>query len=291
MLVPAPGVVCSRGSQGLGPGAVDSYLIASGGKATWFDGAEEQNRWHPEAEGAMFAAISGEGDDDAAALTAATTVARVLIKRWVRPPPTEVAQALVSYLRKAHEQMYWKVRERRGALGASAALGWWLGDRVHWAEIGEARIYLCRDGSVHRVGQPWSEGERQRLLSGSAGLGDDVAVHFREGVNVGTVAWRPSDRFALLTAGAWEHVDDGTLRQLLLHVDDAQTAAVSMMDRAIARGSKSPVSVVVVDHPGAASSDPAPSAEAEEPAITMDDEGPLRLDAPPPRRGRSGHKE
>lgn len=299
MLKPRPGVVCTRGRRLGSPAAADSYLLAARRKATWFDGDEEHSTWTQGGAGTLFAAVAGEGQDVDAALTAATSVARVLVKRWNSAPPDDPEQALVAFLGRAHERMYWKTREREDELAASVAVGWWIDKTLYWAEVGDTRVYLWRDGNLHRLSRPWRGGSRQRMLGGSAGLGDDTHIHFKPGVNHGTVTLRAGDRVMLATAGLWEGVEEASLLQLLSHVDDPQTAAVSAMERAVARGGVSPVTTIVVDHEEIDSvhdvTDPGGRAPADaviEPPVTtaseggsLADEGVLHLE-PPPRRRR-----
>lgn len=301
---PNVGVVCTRGKRLGRPAAFDAYLLAQGRKAAWFDGEDEEISFHANARGTLCAVVGGEGDDLEHATIAATSIARVLVKLWTAPATRDPQTALASFLKKAHERMYWKAREREGELAASVAVAWWLDSgRLAWAEIGAARLYILRDGSLHRLGKVWPEGASQRMIWGSSGLGDDAAIHLQSGVNHGTVRLKEGDRIVVASAGLWEGVDEPSLTQLLAHVDDPQTAAVSAMERAVARGSVSPVTAIVVDLPAALGDgseatliptdpalsleDPAPSTEeVMSSALAPEIDGPLRLSPPPRRKDR-----
>lgn len=307
---PNVGVVCTRGKRLGRPAAFDAYLLAQGRKAAWFDGEDEDISFHDKARGTLCAVVGGEGDDLEHATIAATSVARVLVKLWTAPATRDPQTALVAFLKKAHERMYWKAREREGELAASVAVAWWLDDGgLAWAEIGAARLYVQRNGALHRLGKAWSEGSSQRMIAGSVGLGDDAAIHLSAGVNHGTVKLHPGDRILAATAGLWEGVDEPSLKQLLTHVDDPQTAAVSAMERAVARGSVSPVTAIVVDLAAPERVQEAPSRaeravttaipvpeelppsteEVVRAALAPGPDGPLHL-TPPPRRGRRKKK-
>lgn len=286
-----PGVVCVQArSSGPGPGSSDAYLVATGRKAAWWAGDGEGHSAHERTHGDLMAVVSGEGEDPAAATTAATSVARVLVKLWTQPPGEDREEALVAYLRKAHARMRTKIQQRQGApMGASVAVAWWWGHRLAWAQVGDARLFLVRGGRLRALASSWPEGEGQRLMAGSVGFGDDGAIHFRSRRNRGTIKLEAGDRVALLTAGAWDQVDRPTLEQLLLHVDDPQTAAVTVADRAHARGVGAPVCALVVDHEALPSSpeeqEPSPPPAPTPPSGERGDDD-IRYDAPPPRRRR-----
>ncbi|MCB9664399.1 MAG: protein phosphatase 2C domain-containing protein [Alphaproteobacteria bacterium] len=259
---PTLGVVCTSGRDatvGRARRNADNYVLCANGRASWLvDGEEKAHR--SEGHGVLLAVADGEADTIEDARTASTSFCRVLEKLWQQHPAAP-AEALADFLASAHTRMYWKTREREVSLGASGAVAWLLGDGLHWVEIGSARVFLWRNGALHRLAKPWVAAESQRFIAGSDGLGDDTALHLKRGTNVGTVAVAPGDLVLLSTDGLWSAVDERSMEQIVQHVGDAQTAAVTLMERAVARGGRDHVTVAVADLRKAVADQPAPPAE------------------------------
>lgn len=251
---PTLGVVCTAGRDaavGRARRNADNYMLCAQGRASWLvDGEEKSHR--SAGQGVLLAVADGEADTVDEARTASTSFVRVLEKLW-QQHPAEPADALAEFLASAHTRMYWKTREREIQLGASGAVAWLLGDGLHWAEVGSTRVYLWRDGALRRLGRPWAAAASQRFIAGSEGLGDDTALHLKRGTNYGTLAAASGDVVLLCSDGLWDAVDDASMEQILQHVGDAQTAAVTLMERAVARGSRDHVTVAVADLRGARS--------------------------------------
>jgi serine/threonine protein phosphatase PrpC len=180
-----------------------------------------------------------------------------MAKLW-RSEVADPERALVEFVARAHTRMYWKARERGTSLGASCAVAWIVGDRLHFVELGTARVGLFRDGRLHRVGRSWPGGDRQRLLAGSVGLGDDSAVHLEPGRNAGTLALAPGDEVVVATDGLGRALDEASAALVLQHVDDPQVAAVTLLDRALARGATGGITVAIADLHGLARTTPRP---------------------------------
>lgn len=244
------GVVCTFGRIARRPAVADSYLVAEGVRATWFDGQDEVTRIVDRPAGRLVAVAAGEADEAATAAIGAVSFVHVLVKLWSARPSTNPAHDMHAFLRKAHGRMRDKLVARQLEVGASGAVAWQLGRRLVWAEIGTARVWLLRGDQLRRLGLGWREGEAQRFLAGSHGLGDDDAIHLRTDVNTGEALLEPGDRVVVATSGLWEKVDRAMLREILIHVNDPQTAAVAAMERAVARGSVSPITAVILDVAG-----------------------------------------
>ena len=243
------GVVCTSQRDALvgrRTSNADGYLVCGDGQTAWLDGNTERTEAGSGA-GALLAVADGEGDDAEAAQTASTSLCRVLAKLWQGEPPRDPTAALGRFLLDAHTRLYWKVAERDTKMGASCAVGWLLGDRLHWAEVGHSRWLLWRKGALTRVGSAWPEADSQRFIAGSTDLGDDTTLHLRPNVNLGVLRLREGDQLLAVTDGYWRTVDDLSTSMLMQHVDDAQTQAVALMERAISRGATDNVTVVVVD--------------------------------------------
>ncbi|MCB9682476.1 MAG: hypothetical protein H6733_13510 [Alphaproteobacteria bacterium] len=282
---PRVGIVCTTTRDvhvGRRVRLADNYLVCEEGRASWLEGEEERSQ-RMEGSGVLLAVADGEGDDLASARTASESFCRALSKRWAGPPPREPTIALIDFLNGAHTRMYWKSRDRDTQMGASCAVAWLLADRLHWVEVGTCRVFLLRDGHLRRLGVSWPPGETQRFLSGSHGLGDDTALHLVLGRNAGVERIQAGDQVIVATDGYWQAVDAASTAHLLGHVDDAQTAAVTMMERALSRGANDSVTVALADLRAAgakaASLPKVAGVDAPEPKRAA----PVRTDEPPVR--------
>jgi serine/threonine protein phosphatase PrpC len=253
-LVARCGVVCAAGVE---PGTrkprptTDAYLVCGEGRAVWLDSDGERSA-AADGIGWLVGVVGGDAPTDARARSAAAALARVVVRLFQPTPARDPTGVLVRYLVAAHTRMHWTARsENEADVGASLAVGWLAPGGLAWVEVGSARIWRLRAGVMERLSTSWPLGERQRLIMGSRGLGDDTAIHLQPGRNSGLVPVEPGDRFVLTTGGLVDAVDLATLGGTLRHVSDPQVAAVTCLERSRARGSEAPVSVVVVDIGGA----------------------------------------
>lgn len=234
------GVVCTstRDAQTGRVGRnADSYVIAADGRVAWLEGDAERST--PGAgRGALLAVADGEGTDRDAAQAASTAACRVLAKVWQEVAPRDRVDALGRFLAETHARLGSKLRERDGAAGASVAVAWLDGDELVWARIGSAQVLLYRDDVLRPLAQ--REGRPQRFLASGQ-------LEVIEGREIGAVTLREGDQVVLATDGFLRSVDPPLAVQILMHVDDAQTAAVSLMERALARGAADNVTVLVAD--------------------------------------------
>lgn len=281
-MIPRLGVVSTVGREaasGRRGAAADSYLVCRGQRAAWFEGGNECAERHA-GHGVLVAVSDGDGDTPEAAATAAAAACRVLTKLWPSGPGGDAEQTLTAFLLRAHTRMYWKARARGARMGASLAAAWVVGDRLAWVELGTARVFLLRAGALRHLGVPWAANDAQRLIGGSRGLGDDTALHLENGRNAGTVRLRAGDQVLLATDGLWRALDEASAAHVLQHVDDAQMAAVTLMDRAASRGARDAVTVAVLDL-RAVAVPPRPAPPESPPSGSTPPK--LRTDAPPVR--------
>jgi serine/threonine protein phosphatase PrpC len=228
----------------------DAYLVCAGGRMSWSDGDVERVQ-RVAGSGTLLAVIDGEGEAEGSGRAVSNAVARVLSKLYAPSVPRDPLAALSSYLIEAHTRMYWKARSGEGGrMGASLAGCWVHETELCWVTLGTAQAWLYREGVTTRLGRPWPVADQQRLVRGSRGMGDDTSVHFQDGVNRGRLPLQAGDRVVLATDGLCRVVDDASLGQLLLHVQDPQAAAVACMERALARGAEDHVTVVVAELQG-----------------------------------------
>lgn len=260
------GVVCrsALASQGR-QGSAEAYVVGHEGRLVWLEAGEERSR---RVGGHGLLAAVARGDGGGAVASAAASAAVAVLGRLYGPPPRDPRGALADYLSAAHTRMYWQARQQDAAQrpAASVAVGWWVDDVLVWAVVGDGLVWRLREGRLEALGLPWEAGRRQRFIRGSRGLGDDTAVHLREGVNIGMQSMAPGDRVVVATGGLGG-LHAAELRAALEPVTEVQAAAVATMERAVLRGGASEITVVVVDRPR-----PAPRVAVEDtPASALPD--------------------
>lgn len=239
-ITPRLGVVCTTprdASVGRRTSSADAYLLAAEGRVTWLDGAEE--RFAPgRGRGVVLAVADAEGPDLDAARAVSSAAVRVAGKLWQEAVPPDRVDALARFLVEAHARAGAKTRERAGDAGASLAVAWIDAGELVWARVGTAEVLLLRDGVLRPVA---------RSANPSGRFFGTGPLELVEGRDLGRVALQVGDQLVLVTDGLLRVVDPLSALQVLVHVDDAQTAAVSLMERAIARGATDGVTVLVAD--------------------------------------------
>lgn len=258
------GVVCSVGvgsERGGRERNEDNYLICRDGAITYRDG--DQERTEPGVgEGILLSVCDGMGghtDGD----VASTTAVRVMAKLYRPGAPRDAARALMRYILDSHRRLYWKARDQGPVrMGTTLTAVWLLAGNAVWAQVGDSRLYLHRNGKIRQLtpdhtrnefakrdGLPeTAEGENlaQNFIYGSRGLGDNTALRMEYGLDTGFEALEQGDRLLICTDGLCGPVDEVSINEVLRNTPAPQAAAVSCMERAIARGSTDNITAVVV---------------------------------------------
>lgn len=257
------GVVCS---VGIGPARggrsrnEDNYLVCKDRQVQYLDGDREV-RQPAGGEGVLLAVADGMGGHDDGHV-ASTTAARVVAKLYKPGVPKDPSRALLKYVQDAHDRLYWKARDRGPVtMGTTLSICWVIEGVCSWVQVGDSRIYLYRggqllpltpdhtlnefarrDGRAERV-----DGEQlaQSFIYGSRGIGDNTRLRLEPGRDSGQVALNQGDRLVLCTDGVWGSVDDVSIADVLRNTPEPQAAAVSLMERAITRGSTDNITVLV----------------------------------------------
>lgn len=279
-ITPRLGVVCTTprdAAVGRRTPSADAYLVAAEGRVSWLDGAAERHAM-ASGRGVLLAVADAEGPDLGAARAVASAAVRVAGKLWQDAVPPDRVDAMARFLVGAHARAGAKTRERAGDAGASLALAWIDGDELAWVRVGTAEVLLLRDGVLRPTARSASPGGR---FLGPAPL------ELIEGRDLGRVRLRPRDEVLVVTDGLLRALDPVSAREVLVHVDDAQTAAVALMERALARGATDVVTVLVADfRPGVrpATGGAVPDPRRLPPASGAP-VGPVRSGEPPIRSG------
>ena len=261
------GVVCSVGvgsDRGGRERNEDNYLVCRDGTAVWLEGDAEKVR-PAQGEGVLLAVCDGMGGHEDGDV-ASTSAVRVLSKLYRPGVPRDPPKALRRYILDSHRTLHWKAREQGPVtMGTTLTTAWLLHGAVHWAHVGDSRLYLFREDELTqltddqtrnafrerdgRETSPQGDHLAQSFLYGSRGLGDNSRLRIEPGKDTGSRRLQDRDRLLLCTDGVHAAVDDTALRQLLADTSHPQAAAVACMERAIARGSTDNITALVVDVP------------------------------------------
>lgn len=257
------GVVCS---VGIGPDRggrdrnEDNYLICHDGQASWRVGEGEQVKI-ARGPGMLLAVCDGMGGHEGGELASATAV-RVLSRLYRPGVPADPPQAMLRFLREAHSRLHFKAKEQGPVrMGTTVTLAWILGRHLAWAHVGDSRLYLYREGQLQQLSSDHTRNEfarrdglheteegqhlAQNFIYGSRGLGDDARLRLEMGFDASLFELREGDQVLLCSDGLSGAVDAASIADVLSHTTSPQAAAVSCMERAIARGSTDNITVVV----------------------------------------------
>ena len=135
-----------------------------------------------------------------------------------------------------------------------------MGRHLQVVHVGDSRAYLLRDGCLHRLtrdhtyvqmlvdsGQLSEEdaatsGARHLLVNALGGFDEDVEV------DVNQMKLASGDRLLLCSDGLTDLVDDPAIRQVLLECRESVEACRQLVNRALERGGRDNVTVVVASY-------------------------------------------
>lgn len=258
------GVVCSIGSPVSAGGRErneDNFLICANGKSHWRDG-EQTIEKYTRGEGVLVAVCDGMGGHEHGD-AASRKAARVMAGLYRPGLPRDPARALRRYLLDAHGRLHFDAREKGPVtMGTTLTSAWVLGSKVHWAHVGDTRLYLFRGGQLRQltedhtrnlfrvrdgmVAVPEGEHLAQAFLYGSRGLGDNAGLRIEHGRDTGSAELCVGDQLILASDGAYRILGDADLTEILAQGLDAQAAAQQIVDEAIRLGTTDNATVIVI---------------------------------------------
>ncbi len=166
--------------------------------------------------------------------------------------------ALTDAIRTANRRILASARRdvRQRGMGTTVVTLWLCADRVHYAHVGDSRLYRSRGGELTQLTEDHS------LLNEYLRLGvigaSEVATFPHKNVIVRAVGLSPGldvdvgqamalaeDRFLLCSDGLTDLVDDATIGALLASVDDPEAAARELVSHALNAGGVDNVTALV----------------------------------------------
>ncbi len=276
------GVVCDRGAPLEAGGRErneDSFLVCAAGEARMLADGVEQRR-PIEGDGVLLGVFDGMGGH-ASGHIASSAAARVLAKLYQPGAPRSPARVLLRYLRQSHDTLHQRTlgADGRGTMGTTATVAWLLRGQLHWAHVGDSRMYLWRAGRLTQLTQDHTRNAflardgrpeepdgfylAQSFIFGSRGLGHDAQLRLEHGLDNGTEALESGDRILLCSDGISGVLSTERLAELMGSGEGAEAQAKAMATAAIAAGSLDNITAVV------AQVDPQP----DDDLTTWDDDG------------------
>lgn len=132
------------------------------------------------------------------------------------------------------------------------------GETIAWANIGDSRLYLFRDGELEQLSEDHSlveEMVRDGRLSPEEArahpqrniLTRALGIDIEPAIDTGTVDPYAGDRFLLCSDGLFNEVDEPRIAATLRKLADPTDAAKELVRLALEGGGRDNISVVVVD--------------------------------------------
>jgi serine/threonine protein phosphatase PrpC len=248
----------------------DNFLVAQDGQAWLLEDGAEVRRELP-GHGLLVGVADGMGGHEEGALASAAAI-QTLVRLYAKSVPGDREEFLRHWIQRSHELLRARVRARgTGNMGSTLAAIWLVHDQIVWSHVGDSRIYRyskpsTRPGAVeglvrltrdHTRGEfaardgrprpPQPDALTQNFLFGSRNLGDDARIRLDPGVDSGTFPAIPRERLLLCTDGLHGAVAEPQLAAVLERAIDPLQACSTLVDLAMANGSRDNITAIVVD--------------------------------------------
>ncbi len=252
------------------PGNDDSLVVFASGR----DGAEilplSGNQTLADQD-LVFAVSDGMGGGNAGDIAAALILQRMteVIPQTFKAAALGLFPDSLSYLtdalRDIHEQINASANgsEHQNGMAATLALAWFTPENFYLANVGDSRIYRCRDGVLEQLSRDhtyawgqWKRGEiseyEYRTHARRAALYEVVGGgHASVNPYFAAISYQPGDRFLIcsdgLVDGLWErHFSEALAAENF----DLQTTAENLLKRAMDNSGKDDTSLIVISVAG-----------------------------------------
>ncbi len=171
----------------------------------------------------------------------------------------ELRQELQNALSEADHEVFRRARENRtlGGMGSTLTMGYSVGDHLYVVHAGDSRAYLLRGSELNQITTDHTY--VQMLLDAGQITQAMARLHARRNVvtnviggpepgvhaEIHKVEVLDQDLLLLCTDGLTEHVDDNTIRQVLLDHPDPQAACDQLLSMALDAGGRDNISIVI----------------------------------------------
>lgn len=236
-------------------GAQGSSILAQTGRV----GLETQD--------VIFAVSDGMGGQNAGELasTLITEKLSAIIPQTFKAAALGLFPDSVAYLKDVIKQVNDEIVkaaedcEDRKGMGATLALTWFAPENLYLANIGDSRIYLCREGITQQLSKDhtsawasWKRGEiqeaeyrahprRAALYAVMGGGHPEVFPH------VAAFPYRKGDRFLICSDGLIDGLWENRIGHVLSKGADTLTTCAELLRRAMENSAIDDTTLVVVD--------------------------------------------
>jgi PPM family protein phosphatase len=248
----------------------DNYLIARAGR--WLETVDTSlsNKPPRQFDEVGYAMVVADGVGGASAGEIASSSALATLVNLVLQTPDWILRAdehtAAEIMKRMHDRfleinrvLIAQARKtpRLSGMGTTLTAAWSLGQRLFLGHVGDSRAYLHRRGEMHRLTK--DQTMVQTLIdAGVLKSHDMVARQFRnvlmqaigmEGQKlepeVQTAELFDGDELLLCTDGLTDMVDDQTISSILSEKETSTEACHALVDRALEKGGRDNVTVVV----------------------------------------------
>ena len=200
------------------------------------------------AKGLLAAIADGVSGNDGGREASEYTVRGLLADYYATPDTWPVTQSLDRVLKATNSwvQTQSTVRPELAGMATTLTAIVLRSRQYYFAHVGDSRLYLLRAGVLTRLTSDhvWDRPEMQHVLTRAIGLDSHLAIDH----GMGEV--QSGDVFLLVTDGVWVPLAEFDLgyhlSALCAGSADAQTAATTLVDAALAAGGKDNASALVL---------------------------------------------
>ncbi|MEP2776146.1 MAG: PP2C family serine/threonine-protein phosphatase [Luteolibacter sp.] len=236
-------------------GAAGSMVLGESGEA----GLETQDM--------IFAVSDGMGGGNAGELASALIIEKLsaIIPETFKAAASGLYPDSMAYLTDVIKQVHDEINQaaagaaEKEGMGATLALIWFAPENLYLANIGDSRIYLCRDGVTEQISKDhssawaaWKRGEmqeaqyrshpRRAALYGAMGGGNpEVFPH------VAALPYRAGDRFLICSDGLIDGLWERKIGIKLASAAEALTTCRELLERAMENSGADDTTLVVID--------------------------------------------
>ncbi|HVR29666.1 MAG TPA: protein phosphatase 2C domain-containing protein [Thermoanaerobaculia bacterium] len=221
----------------------DQYLIADLAAARRRAGRQPSEA---AAEEALLVVADGMGGHPSGEVASLLAV-RVLLKELVDAPSSSECDPLgwlELAVRSSDEAIHRTSARRRdlAAMGTTLTAAWWIPPMLFYGHVGDSRLYLLRDGRLTRL-------TRDHTVSADLGHVLTQAIggsHRGADPDLGVRRLEPGDWLLLCTDGVVGGVTEEEIARVLTLADSARTAAMALLEGALATGDGDNITALAV---------------------------------------------
>ena len=203
----------------------------------------------------LWLVADGMGGHEAGEFASASIVEH-LATIGVATSAPELRARFEDRLVQAHDQIRALSRDRHVTIGSTVAALLAMDGNFACLWAGDSRVHLIRDGAISQISRDHTEVQelldrgliddaearnwpRRNVITRAVGVGDDIAIDFRQGVLL------PDDVFVLSTDGLTAHVSDNEIEAAVAKTSP-QRACEELLSLVLDRGATDNVTIVVV---------------------------------------------